>query len=80
MFEKKAQEMIEKAQFVQGLGDIYETLVDRCNWDCRKYNSPDETHDEAYFTEYEDDEMMDYQMAKYKAYRAVFDAIEKLAK
>lgn len=79
MFEKKVAEMAEKAHFVEALGDIYDSLVDRCNWECRRYNQPDETHEHPYFTEYEEDEMSYYQKARYKAYKAVFKEIEKLA-
>ena len=80
MFEKKAQEMMEKAQYIQALGSIYTYLEDKMQWDCMKYNEPDETHSKAWFTEYDDDEMPDDVRYQYKAYKSVLDAIEKLAK
>lgn len=80
MFEKKANEMMEKAQFIQSLGTIYNYLYEKMKWDCMRYNDSDETHDEPYFTEYEDDEMMDYQKQAYKAYKAVLESIEKMVK
>ena len=79
MFEKKAQEMMEKAQYIQGLGSIYAYLENKMQWDCMKYNLPDETHPKAWFTEY-DDEMPDDVRYQYKAYKSVLEAIEKLAK
>lgn len=80
MFEKKAQEMMEKAQYIQSLGIIYDYLKNKLQWDCMKYHDPDETHSEPWFTEYTDDEILDYQKYQYKAYKSVLEAIEKLAK
>ena len=80
MFEKKAQEMMEKAQYIQALGSIYAYLEDKMQWDCMKYNQPDETHPKAWFTKYDDDEMPDDVRYQYKAYNSVLEAIEKLAK
>lgn len=80
MFEKKAQEMMEKAQMIQVLGSVYATIERQMQWDCMRYNDTDDEHDEPYFTEYEDGEMNDYQKIQMKAYKAVMDAIEKLAR
>lgn len=80
MFEKKAQEMMEKAQYIQALGNIYTYLEDKMQWDCMKFHEPDDTHEEQWFTEYDDDEMTDYVRFQYKAYKSVLEAIEKLAK
>ena len=80
MFEKKAEEMMKKAQFIQALGNIYDYLEDKMKWDCMRYHEPDEVHEQCYFTEYGDDEMMDFQKEQFSAYKAVLDAIEKLAK
>ena len=80
MFEKKAHEMMEKAQMIQVLGSVYESVKRQMQWDCMRYNDKDDEHDEPYFTEYEDDEMGEYQKIQMKAYKAVMDAIEKLAR
>ena len=80
MFEKKAQEMMEKAQYIQALGSIYDQLENKMKWDCMKYHEPDDTHEEPWFTEYDDDEMLDYLRFQYMAYKGVLDAIEKMAK
>ena len=80
MFEKKANEMIEKAEFIRALGAIYDSLYEKMKWDCMRYNDSDETHDKPYFTEYQEDEMMEYQKASYRAYKAVLESIEKMAK
>ena len=80
MFEKKVQEMMEKAQYIQALGDIYAYLENKMQWDCMKYHDADDTHEEPWFTEYEWDEMADYMKYQYKAYKSVLDAIEKMAK
>ena len=45
-----------------------------------KYHDPDDTHKEPWFTEYDDDEMLDYLRFQYMAYKNVLDAIEKMAK
>lgn len=80
MFEKKANELMEKANFVQALGSIYATVEREMNWNVRKYHDADAEHSDTWFTDYEDDEMPDYAKVQLKAYRAVLEAIEKLAK
>lgn len=80
MFEKKAQELIEKAQYIQALGNIYTYLEDKMHWDCMKYHEPDETHPDAWFTEYEEGGMLESMKYQYNAYKSVLDTIEKLAK
>ena len=80
MFEKKANELMKKAQMIQVYGDIYNTIMDKMNWDCREYHEKDSEHDSYWFTDKPDDEMSDWQIVKRDAYQVVLDAIEKLAK
>ena len=80
MFENKVNELRKKADFVDALSYIYDKLSDAYNWDCMTFHAPDEEHDENWFTEKNEDEMSDWEKSRSDAYRAVFDAIEKLAK
>ena len=80
MFEKRANDLMKKAQMIHVYGDVYNTIMDKMNWDCKKYNEKDAEHDSYYFTDYPEDEMSDWQIVKRDAYQAVLDAIEKLAR
>ena len=80
MFEKRANELMKKAQMIQAFGDIYTMLADKLNWECKEYHSSDDEHPDAWFTEPDRENMSDWQIAKYDAYVAVMEAIEKMAK
>lgn len=80
MFNNKAEELRNKANMIEALGDIYETLDSKYKWDCMKYNPSDDEHDEAYFTPYDEDELNEWLKARSEAYKMVFEAIEKMAK
>ena len=80
MFDKKYNELLEKANLISALGTIYTYLEDKMHWDCMKYNEPDAEHDSAWFTEYDTNDMYDSQKSLLKAYKMVLSDIEKLAK
>lgn len=75
-FEDKYNELHEKAERVHNLGHIYEKVQESMKWDCMKWHDSDDEHEEAWFTEPEED---DYQYSQYQAYQEVLEAIEKLA-
>lgn len=80
MFENKANEMMEKAQFIMALGNIYSYLQDKMHWDCMEYHAPDEDHEEPWFTDFTEDYLTESVKHQRKAYKAVLESIEKLAK
>lgn len=80
MFEKKAQELREKADMLQILGDIYERVNRDMQYNAMKWHDADEEHTDCWFTEYDEDEMTDYTKAQLKAYKMVLQAIEKMVK
>ena len=80
MFNNKAEELRNKANMIEALGDIYKTIEDKMKWDCMEYHSADEEHEESWFTPYDEDLMSDWQKAKLEAFKMVLDSIVKMAK
>lgn len=49
--KKRADELIKKALMIQAFGEIYNTLTDKLNWECKEYHSSDDEHPDVWFTE-----------------------------
>lgn len=75
-FEEKYNELHEKAERVNNLGEIYREVNERMNWNAMNWHAADDEHEVVWFTEPEENE---YQYSKYQAYQEVLKAIEKLA-
>ena len=75
-FDEKYNELQGKARRVNCLGMIYNHVEQQMKWDAMKWHDKDEEHDEAWFTEPEED---DYNYDNYLAYKEVLTMIEKLA-
>ena len=75
-FEEKYNELHEKAERVNNLGRIYDKLNESMKWDCMDWHEQDDEHEEAWFTEPEEDS---WKYSQYQVYQEVLEAIEKLA-
>ena len=79
-FDAKYDELKNKAQRVSVLSTIYDSVENKMKWDTMDYHSSDDEHEEAWFTE-PDEESWNYDEKKvaYDTYKEVLDMIEKLA-
>jgi len=75
-FESKYNELRNKADRVNKLGDIYRKIEQDMRWEAMQWHDKDDEHEEAWFSVPEPD---DYNYQAYLVYQEVLDAIEKLA-
>lgn len=76
-FREKYEELQNKAERINILGDIYDEVHDRMQWNAMDYHGQDEEHENAWFTAPENED--DYHWNRYQVYQEVLKAIEKLA-
>ena len=80
-FQKKYEELREKAERIENLEYVYNKVLNDMRWDCCEYHEADEEHEDRWWTEPEsEEECNSWQWSRYLAYKEVLEAIEKLAK
>ena len=75
--EQKAQELIDRANRIREIANIYERIVNEMNWYAKEVHDPDDEHEERWFS---DPEEGSYKYDTFLAYNEVLEAVEKLVK
>ena len=80
-FDAKFDELNKKAHRVSVLSTIYDSIKDKMKWEAMDYHSPDDEHEEVWFTEPDPENSWDYdnKVIAHDTYLEVLEMIEKLA-
>ena len=74
-WDKKVEELEQKARRIDVLKEIYEKVVSAMQWECMEYHSSDEEHEDTWFT-YDPES---YHAWKYPIYQEVLAKIAEMA-